>query len=136
MLRALRALLIPLRTLAALLMLRPATFFVHGIERRRRGGIIKSFRFFSHDAAADEAFERAEFALIFVRNKTDGIADGVRPAGAADAMNVILSLHREIIIHDVRNAVHVNATRGDVRRHEHPHGTGFKIFQRFEALIL
>src|ERR1035437_6998152 len=83
---------------------------VGGIEGGRGGGVIKSFGRFSHDAAADETFERAEFALVFVRDKTDGVADGVRAAGAPDAMNIILGLHREIVIHDVRNAVHVNRT--------------------------
>ena len=99
-------------------------------------GIIKSLRPFPHDAATDEAFKRTEFAVVLGRDKADGVANRVRTSGAADAMDIILGVHREIIIHDVRNAVHVNAARGDVCRHEHPHGTGFEIFQRLEPLVL
>ena len=88
------------------------TIFRH---MRHNLGVIKSFRAFPHDAATDEAFKRAEFAVIFGRDKTDGVADRVRASGAADAMDVILDVHREIVIHDVRNAVHVNAARRDVQ---------------------
>ena len=63
--------------------------------------VIKSFRAFAHDAATDEAFERAQFAVIFGRYKTDGVTHGVRATGAADAMDVIFDVHGEIIIHHV-----------------------------------
>ena len=127
-------LLMALRTLAA--WLRATTFFVHGIEGWRRGGIIKTFGFLPHNTATDETFERAQFTLIFVRDETDGVADGVRATGAADAVDVILGLHRKIIIHDVRNPVHVNAARRDIRRDQHADRAGFEIFQRLEPLVL
>ncbi len=77
-----------------------------------------------------------KFAVIFVRHKTDRVADRVRAAGAADAMHIIFRVHREIVIHDVRNAVHVNAARRDVRGHEHAHDAVLEIFQRPEPLVL
>ena len=64
-------------------------------------GVIKSLRPLPHDAATDEAFERAEFAVILGRDKTDGITHRVRASGASDAMNVILDVHREIVVHDM-----------------------------------
>ena len=42
----------------------------------------------------------------------------LRAAGAADAMDVVLVGHREVVIDDVRDAVHVDAARGDVGGHE------------------
>ena len=133
----LSALVIARRTLAALLLMtRLTAFFVGGIVGRRGGGVIKALRFFPHEAAADEAFKRAEFAMILVRHETDGVTDLIRAAGAADAMDVILDVHRKIIVHYVRNAVHVNAARRDVRGHEHAHGTGFEIVQCAQTLVL
>src|SRR6478736_2933804 len=68
---------------------------------RASGVIIKSLGAFAHDAATDEAFQRAQFAVIFRRHEADRIADGVRAAGATDAMHVILHMHREIVVHHV-----------------------------------
>ena len=66
--------------------------------------------------------------MIFIRDEADRISDGIRAARAADAMDVILHMHRKIVIHHVRNAVHIDAAGGDVGRHEHPHGAVFEIF--------
>ena len=98
-----RTLLVARRTLSALLLLLPGmtTFFVGGIVSRRGGGIIKSLCLLPHNAATDETFKSTEFAVIFVRDKTDGVTDGVRASGAPDAMDVIFRVHREIVIHDV-----------------------------------
>ena len=60
-------------------------------------------------------------ALIFRRNEADRIADRVRAAGASDAMDVILRVHREIVIHHVRDPIHIDAARGDIRGHQHAH---------------
>ncbi len=105
-------------------------------DMRNNLRIIKSICAFTHDATTDEAFERAKFAVIFRRDKADGVTDRVRPARPTDAMDVILDVHGEIIVHHVRNAVHINAARGDVGRDQHAHRAGFEIFQRPQALVL
>ena len=103
----------------------------------RSGGIvIEAFRAFAHDAAADETLERTQRPVIFRRDETDRVADRMRAAGAADAMDVILRVHREIVIHHVRNAVHVDAARRDIRGHEHAHRAGLEILQRAQPLVL
>src|SRR5260221_3010580 len=79
--------------------------------------VIKSVRPFPHDAATDEAFERTQFTMIFGRHKADGVAHGLRPARAPNAVDIILDVHREIVVHDVRNAVYVNDARRDIRPH-------------------
>ena len=75
--------------------------FFRRIVRRRRRGVIEAFRFFPHEAATDETFEGAQFAVIFIRHETDGVANLIRAAGATDAVDVILDVHRKIVVHDV-----------------------------------
>src|ERR1051325_8044347 len=90
-----------------------------GKARRRGRGIIETFGPLAHNAAANETFERPQRVVVFRRDEADGIADGVRAAGAADAMDIILRMHRKIEVHHVRDAVHVDAAGGNVRGHEH-----------------
>src|ERR1017187_4372467 len=96
-----RPLLAARRALSALLLPGMTAFLVGGIVSRRGGGIVKPFCFFPHDAATNETLQRTQFAVILVGDKTDGVADGVRASGAADAMDVILRVHREIVIDDM-----------------------------------
>ena len=60
----------------------------------------------------------------------------MRPARAPDAVDVILRLHREIVVHHVRNAVHINPARGNIRGHQHADRAGLEIFQRPQPLGL
>ena len=108
----------------------------HWIVGRRGGGVIKPFRLLPHDAAADESFQRAQFGMVLVRHEADGVANLIRAAGAANAVDVILHVHRKIVVHHVRDAVHVNAARRDVRRHQHPHHAFLEILQRAQPLVL
>ena len=110
----------------------PAPF----IPRRSRRVVVEAFRPFPHNAATDETFERAQRPLIFGRNKADRITDGVRAAGASNAMDVILRVHREIVVHHVRDPIHIDTARGDVGGDEDTDGAGFEILQRAEPLVL
>ena len=51
-------------------------------------------------------------------------------------MDVILRVHREIVIHHVRNPIHVDAARGNVGRDQNADGAGLEILQRAQPLIL
>jgi hypothetical protein len=110
----------------------PAPFLARG-----RGGIvIESFRAFPHDPSPDEALERAQRPVVFRGDEADRVADRVRAAGASDPMDVILGVHRKIVINDMRNSVHVDSAGRDVRSNEHADDAGFEILQRTEPLIL
>ena len=98
--------------------------------------VIESFRLFPHDPAPDETLERTQRPLIFRRNKADRVPNGVRAACASDAMDIILRMHREIVVHHMRDPVHIDAAGGDVGRHQHPHRAGLEILQRAQPLIL
>src|SRR3954463_7832398 len=104
--------------------------------RWRGGVVIKTFRAFPDNAAPDETLERTQRPVIFRRDKADRIADGKGAAGAANAMDVILRMHREIVVHDVRNPIYVDPARGDVGRDEDTHGAGLEILQCPEPLVL
>jgi hypothetical protein len=97
------------------------------VARRRSLIVIETFRLFAYDPAADETLERTQRSLIFRRNKADRITDGVRPAGASDAMDIILRVHREIIIHNMRDPIDIYTSRCDVRSHQHSHRTRLQI---------
>ena len=47
------------------------------------------------------------------------VAGGLRAAGAADAMDVILRMLRHVVIDDVADVRDVQSARGDVRGDEH-----------------
>src|SRR5436190_5434921 len=95
-----------------------------------RGGgrvVIETFRAFPHNASVDEALQRTQRTVIFRRDKADGVANGVRTAGASDSMDVILGMEREIVIHHVRNPVDIDAAGGDVGRDQHSNRAGLEI---------
>jgi len=70
------------------------------------------------DGAADEPFDSAEkIALRAVaESDRDAVETGAR--GASDAMDVGLGFLGQVEVHDERDALHVDAARGDVGRDE------------------
>ena len=60
----------------------------------------------------------------------------MRPTRPANPMDVILGVHREIVVHHMRDTIHINPPRRDVRRHQHPHRAGLEILQRPQTLAL
>ena len=103
---------------------------------RRASRVVKAFGAFTHDAPADETFERAQGAVIFGRHEADGVADRVGAACAANTMDLVLRVHREVIMHHVRDAVHIDPASGDVCGDQYAHGAGLEIFQGAQALVL
>src|SRR5688500_13353064 len=101
--------------------------------RRRRN---EAFELSARDAAAEKALEPPQMILIIPRHKADRIADRLRPAGAADAMHVLLRLRREVVVDAVRDAIDINAARCDVRGDQHSNLTRLESLQRSQALAL
>lgn len=91
------------RTTAPLLRLtaRSARSTIHRLTGRRGRVIIKMVRALAHDAATDETLKRSQLTVILRADKADRVAHRIGPAGAPDAMDVILRLHGEIVIHHV-----------------------------------
>ena len=92
--------------------------------------IIETFCFLSHNPPTNETLERTQFALIIWCDKTDRVAHRVRATGSADSVDVILRVQRKVVVHHVRDAVDINAARGDIGRDQYTHRSRFKILQR------
>ena len=105
-------------------------------ERLRCGIVIEAFGFFADESAIDKTFQLAHIGLLIRRDEADCIANGLRTARAADAVHIIFHDVREVEIHHMGNTIHINATRGNVRGHEHAHRAGLEIIQRAQALVL
>jgi len=110
--------------------------FISFWDGRREGNVVETFSPFSHDAAPDKPFQRTQCASILGCHKTDGVTDRLCSSGASNAMDIILRVHREIVIHHVRDPIHIDAARGDVGGDEDTDGAGFEILQCAEPLVL
>ena len=107
-----------------------------GLRRRSGGGVVETIGALAHEAAPDESLEGAQRAVILRGDEADGVADGQRPARPADTMNVVFRVHGEVVIDDVRDAVHVDPARGDVGGDEDADFAGFEFLEGAEALVL
>ena len=103
---------------------------------RDEGAIREAFEAELRNLRADEALDVADVVRVFRSHERKRIADGLRPAGAADAVNVILGLFRDIVIDNVGDAGDVDAAGGDVRRdHDFIFAT-LESGERLDALVL
>lgn len=100
------------------------------------GRVRKVRELFTSDFLADEFLDIADLATLFSDHDSEGIARGLRAAGAADAMHVILRVERDIEIDDVTDLRHIDTTRGDVGRDEHVVTAITKALQGVLALAL
>jgi hypothetical protein len=62
------------------------------------------------------------------------MARGAGAPGAADAMHIVFSVVRKIIVNDELNAFYVNAARSDICCHKHTIFAVLKSIKRFTAL--
>src|SRR5205823_744629 len=63
------------------------------------------------DAAIDELFDGGEQRPVFAGDQRQRRTRGARTAGAADAVHVILGDVRQVVVHDVRQLLDVEAAR-------------------------
>ena len=103
---------------------------------RDEGAIRETFETELRNLRADEALDVADVVRVFRSHERKRVADGLRPAGAADAVNVILGLFRDIVIDDVRDAGDVDTAGGDVGRDHHFIFATLESGERLNALIL
>jgi hypothetical protein len=68
----------------------------------------------------DRALNRTHIAFLFRRDKRKRRAGGLRTRGASDAVDVVVGHRRNVEVDDVPERGDVDATRGDVGRHEDP----------------
>src|SRR5690606_6138451 len=61
------------------------------------------------DAAPDEMLDASDLVAFGVRGEGVGLAVATSTAGTADAVNVVFSLHGQVVVEGVADALHVNA---------------------------
>src|SRR5262249_12831738 len=62
----------------------------------------------------DEALDSRELLALFGRHKRDGDSVRAHAPCPADAMNIVLRIHRQVVIDDVRDAGNVDAASDDI----------------------
>src|SRR5690242_2627921 len=70
---------------------------------------------------AGDALDVAQQAALLVIAEAQGHAGRTRARGAADAVDIGLGLHRELVVDDMADTVHVDAAGGDVGRDQDLH---------------
>src|SRR5690606_15736398 len=103
---------------------------------RLKGTVVETLEFELGNLLPDEALDVAEVVEIFRRDKGEGVADGLCPAGAADAVHVVLGLLRHVVVDDVGDARHVDAAGGDVGGDHDFVFAGLEAGEGFDALVL
>ncbi len=84
-----------------------------------RVSVIEAFDLLPLDAHADKALDAARVTPGFLGHEGEGVAGFLRAAGAADAVDVVLGIFRDIEIDHVRHVGDIEAASGDVRGDQH-----------------
>jgi hypothetical protein len=90
----------------------------------------------THQLGIQRSFDLRYFRALGARGKSGGGSGGAGASGAANAVNEVLRDLREIVVHHVSDAFHVNAARGDIGGHQYPIIAVLKAAQRLGALAL
>ncbi len=109
-------------------------WFGRGVFAIRRD--LESLECESFDFLADEAFDGAEFFGFVGRDECEGIPRHVRTAGAADAVDIILRVLRDVVVDDMAHSSDVDTARSDVCGDHDFVFSGFESAERFDALVL
>src|SRR5467141_2933903 len=96
------------------------------------------FFFFFNDTATTEIYTLSlhDALPVFARDERHGLPGFSRAAGAADAVDVVFRDVRQVVVHDVRQRLDVQAARGDVGGDEHLQLAVLEALQGLHALRL
>ena len=109
-------------------------WFGRGIFAVRRD--LESLEREAVDFLADEAFDGAEFFGFVGRDEREGIPRHVGATGAADAMDIVLRVLRDVVVDDMAHSGDVDTARSDVCGDHDFVFSGFESAERFDALVL
>src|SRR5690606_9984034 len=73
---------------------------------------------------------------VALAGEADRVPLGAQAGGAADAVDVVLGVERQVVVVDVRHAVDVQAARGDVGRHQQLQLALLELVEQRLALLL
>ena len=98
-----------------------------GADRARR---LEALHVLHRDVAAEQLLDLPQQVRFFLRDQRDRLAGGAIAAGAADAVDVILRDHRQVVVDHQRQVRDVEAARGDVGRDQDPRLARLELVQR------
>jgi hypothetical protein len=79
---------------------------------------------------ADQLFDRRDAFRLGRGNDSDGGARPSRAAGAADAMDVIVGMMRDVEVEDVAHRWNVEPARRDIGSHQQSHFVPAELIER------
>lgn len=68
--------------------------------------------------------------------KADGFSRGARPAGASDAMDIVLRVLRQIVVDHVADTLDVNTAPRHIRGDHHSYVARTEVLKRPDSLLL
>jgi len=98
--------------------------------------ILEAFELGSIDLLADEALDVLNMRELLGGHDRECVAGGLRAAGAANTVHVVLGMLRHVVVDDVADARDVDAARGDVGRDHHFILAALEALERVDALLL
>lgn len=99
-------------------------------------GVIETLGLVARNPSAGESLQRTDRILIFLGDKADRFSNSLGSASTADAVDVILVMGREVVVHDVGDAIHIDAPRGNVCGDQHPDLSVTELLKRTQPLVL
>ena len=86
------------------------------VSRSRRSGrrVVEIFERDLLKRMFHDAFERADHVVVFRRDERECVASALGTSCTSDAVDVGIGGIGHVEVDDVRDAVHIQATRGDV----------------------
>ena len=91
---------------------------------------------FDRDLLLDVGLDVRQALRVALAGEADRVALGAQARGAADAVHVVLGIERQVVVVDVRDAVDVQAARGDVGGDQDLELAGLELAQQRLALLL
>ena len=86
------------------------------------------------DRRAEDALDLAQQLVLVDAHQRDGVARRAGAARPADAVDVVLGHHRQLVVDDVRQRVDVEPARGDLGRDEDRRAAGLEVGERADPL--
>src|SRR5688572_13507634 len=119
--------------LALFLLLTPAVVTAAATARFAPAGQGRAFQAFDRDArdrGAHQLLDRSDIFAVDRRRQREGVAFAAGPAGAADPVDVVLSMHRHVETEDVAKALDVETAGGDVAAYHQAHFALLELVER------
>ncbi|CFE00772.1 Uncharacterised protein [Bordetella pertussis] len=101
-----------------------------------RNQVGRQFQLAARHLALDQLLDVEQIALFVGGEQGDRLARRAGAAGAADPVDIVFGVVRQVVVDDAGHAGHVQAARRDVGRHQHFQIAGLERLERLHAVAL